>query len=225
MSKLAELGDELKVVLGGRISGILDVSLPPLFFLFGDWLCCPDLGLRLAFLTSVFMALLRLWRQEPIWAALGGLGLAGFAGLLAFWRVNSLAYFLPGMLSGAIAVFLCLLSLALRRPLVAWTSYLARNWPLAWYWYPQVRPAYAEVTAGWALMLSLRAVLLYQFFSSGQSRALALSQVVLGWPLILLLLAASYLYGQWRLRRLGGPSVAEYEAGKAAPWQGQQQGF
>ena len=225
MSKFAEIGDALKAVLGGRLSNILDVSLPPLFFLFGDWLCCTDLGLQLALLASVFVALVRLWRQEAVWAALGGLGLAGFAGLLALWQANSQAYFLPGMLSGIITVFLCLLSLVLRRPLVAWTSYLARRWPLAWHWHPRVRPAYAEVTAGWALVFGLRSALQYQFFASGQSSALALSQVALGWPLILVLLVASYAYGQWRLRRLAGPSIAEFEAGKQPPWEGQQRGF
>lgn len=225
MGKLAELKTELRAVLGGRFSQILDVSLPPLVFLLGDWYCCPALGLRLALLASIFVSLLRLWRQEAIWAALGGLGLAAFAGLLALWRDNSAAYFLPGMLSSVVTVFLCVLSLILRRPLVAWTSYLARRWPLAWYWHPRVRPAYAEVTAAWALVFGLRAGLQYNLFANGQTSALALSQVVLGWPLILLLLVFSYLYGQRRLHGLGGPSVDEFSAGKTAPWDGQNQGF
>jgi len=35
----------------------------------------------------------------------------------------------------------------------------------------------------------------------------------------------TYLYGTWRLARLGGPSVLEYKEGAAPPWSGQQRGF
>ncbi|MBN1859682.1 hypothetical protein JW848_10850 [Candidatus Bipolaricaulota bacterium] len=48
---------------------------------------------------------------------------------------------------------------------------------------------------------------------------------MLGWPAIILLLAATYLYGLWRLRTLGGPSVEEFKAGAPEPWSGQQKGF
>jgi hypothetical protein len=38
-------------------------------------------------------------------------------------------------------------------------------------------------------------------------------------------LIASYLYGTWRLRNLGGPSVEEFKSGAEPPWEGQQRGF
>ena len=40
-----------------------------------------------------------------------------------------------------------------------------------------------------------------------------------------LLLIVSYLYGTWRLRSLGGPSVEEFKSGAEPPWEGQQRGF
>jgi hypothetical protein len=39
------------------------------------------------------------------------------------------------------------------------------------------------------------------------------------------LLIVSYLYGTWRLRNLGGPSVEEFQAGEEPPWESQRRGF
>jgi hypothetical protein len=46
-----------------------------------------------------------------------------------------------------------------------------------------------------------------------------------GWPGTVVLLILTYLYGTWRLARLGGPSVAEFHAGTPPPWTGQRRGF
>ena len=35
----------------------------------------------------------------------------------------------------------------------------------------------------------------------------------------------SYIYGSWRLKNLGGPSVEEFNENKLPPWEGQIRGF
>jgi hypothetical protein len=50
-------------------------------------------------------------------------------------------------------------------------------------------------------------------------------RILLGWPFIIALLIVTYLYGLWRLSKLGGPSVEEFKAGKSPPWEGQKRGF
>jgi UPF0716 family protein affecting phage T7 exclusion len=47
----------------------------------------------------------------------------------------------------------------------------------------------------------------------------------MGWPATIALLVVSYLYGTWRLNRLGGPSVEELQERASPPWEGQQRGF
>lgn len=111
------------------------------------------------------------------------------------------------------------------KPMVAWTSYLARRWPWGWYWHPQVRPAYTEVTWFWAVFFLLRVGLQLNLFQAAQAEQLAGLNLILGWPATLLLLIFSYLYGTWRLRRLGGPSVTEFQENVEPPWQSQQRGF
>jgi hypothetical protein len=108
---------------------------------------------------------------------------------------------------------------------VAWTSYIARRWPLDWYWHPKARPAYNEVTLAWAVFFAIRLGLQWSLFQEQAAGLLGVVQVVTGWPATIALLVISYLYGSWRLRHLKGPSVEEFKAGAEPPWTGQRRGF
>jgi hypothetical protein len=124
-----------------------------------------------------------------------------------------------------LTVLLALVSLLTHRPLAAWTSHLVRRWPRQWYWHARVRPAYSEVTLLWALYFALRLGLQLQLFRSASTGILALVNFILGWPGTAALLVVSYLYGTWRLRTLGGPSVDEFRNNQPPPWKSQRRGF
>jgi hypothetical protein len=223
-SKAREMAAEIRLVFAGR-SNPLDSVLPPLLFtLFNAWL-----GFEFAMWSSVAIAaiisLFRLRRRQPLWYALGGLLGVGLAIGLVRLLGRAEGYFLPGIVSGALTTLLCLVSVLSGRPLVAWTSFLARRWPLAWYWHPRVRPAYSEVTWLWTAYFGLRLFLQATLFREAAAGALATAALLLGWPATVVLLIASYLYGTWRLRALKGPSVEEFKAGAVSPWQGQRRGF
>jgi hypothetical protein len=222
--KLQELSQEFRsVVVGG--SNLVDTLIPTLSFLIVNGV----FGFEVAMWTSLVMAAiitgLRLWRREPLQYAVGGLGSVLFA--IALSRVVGRAegYFLPAIASGALVFIVTLASVVVRRPLVAWTSYLARRWPLEWYWHPRVRPAYSEVTLFWAIVFGLRLWLQITLFQAEDPEAFAALTVLGGWPTTIVLLVLSYLYGTWRLSHLGGPSVEELKSAAPPPWQGQQRGF
>ena len=122
-------------------------------------------------------------------------------------------------------MLLMAVSLVAGRPLVAWTSHLARRWPRDWYWHPRVRPAYSEVTWLWLVVFALRLALQWAVLGRQQPALLAATNLLTGWPVTIILLVISYLYGTWRLRGLAGPSVDEFKAGAAPPWTGQRRGF
>jgi hypothetical protein len=149
----------------------------------------------------------------------------GVAILVAQVLGRAEGFFLPNIASGALTVLVCLVSILAKRPVVAWTSYLTRRWPLDWYWHPQVRPAYSEVTWLWVVFFSLRLALQVAFFQGEAADLLAVVNFVTGWPATIVLLVVSYLYGTWRLRMLAGPSIEEFKAGAASPWTGQRRGF
>jgi hypothetical protein len=120
--------------------------IPPVIFLIVNAL----LDFRVAMWGSLAVALLItafcLSRRQPLRYAFGGIGAVVLAILVAQLLGRAEGYFLLGMITGGLTVIGCLLSVIAGRPLVAWTSYIAHRWPLDWYWHPQVRPAYDEVT-------------------------------------------------------------------------------
>ncbi len=225
MGKLQELGEELRGVLSGRGSRLLDSFFPPLVFLLINSLSNVDAALWGALATSGGFAAYRLFRRESMIYALGGLGGTLLAALFVKLSGSGAGFFLPGFFSGAATVILCVVSVAFNRPLVAWTSFITRRWALNWYWHPQVLPAYNEVTILWAVAFAARLTLEYWLYQQDALGALGTVRIFLGWPFIVVLLIVSYIYGLWRLGQLKGPSVDEFKAGKAPPWEGQKRGF
>lgn len=223
-SKSRELLDELRIVFAGRNS-FLDAILPPILFLLVNGLVGFQAAMWSALGLSVIIAAMRIFRKQALIYALAGVGSAAVAIVIAWVLGNSEGFFLPGLISGSLTLLLTIISLAIRRPMAAWTSYVARRWPWDWYWHPQVRPAYSEVTFAWVLFFAARLFLQFYLYENQDVNSLAVTNFVTGWPATILLLIGSYLYGKWRLENLHGPSVDEFKNDTPAPWQGQRRGF
>ncbi|MBE0669905.1 MAG: DUF3159 domain-containing protein [Anaerolineales bacterium] len=225
MGKLQELGEELRGVFSGRGARLLDSFLPPVVFLLVNSLSNVNLALWAALGISGVFAAYRIMQKENLTYALGGLGGTLLAALFVKLSGSGAGFFLPGFFSGAATVILCVVSVAFNRPLVAWSSYITRRWALNWYWHPQVLPAYNEVTILWAVAFAARLTFEFWLYQQDALGALGTVRILLGWPFIVVLLIVSYIYGLWRLAKLQGPSVDEFKAGKAPPWEGQKRGF
>jgi len=222
--KIGEIIEEFRSVMTGR-GGWADSLIPPIVFLIlNAWV-----GFEIALWGSLGLVLIiaayRMVKRQPIRYALGGIGGVLLAVLIARLVGGAQGYFLPGIISGFFTVVLCLISILLKRPLVAWTSFLTRRWPLKWYWHPRVRPAYSEVTLAWGIFFAIRTLVQFQLFQQEAAGTLGVVQLISGWPALILLLVASYLYGLWRLQNLKGPSVEEFTSGAEAPWESQKRGF
>ena len=224
MGRLNELIEEFRTVVIGR-SNLADSIIPPAVFLIVNGLLGFEYAMWSSLALAVVIAVVRLGRGQPITYALGGLGGVIFAIVVAKLLGRAEGYFLPGIATGGLTIILCLVSVIAGRPLVAWTSYIARRWPLGWYWHPKVRPAYSEVTLAWAVVFAVRLLIQFVFFQGQEAGTLAVINVVTGWPATIVLLAISYIYGTWRLKHLRGPSVEEFKAGAEPPWTGQRRGF
>lgn len=222
--KWRELLDEFRTVFSGRNS-FLDAILPPIIFLLVNGLVGFQAAMWGALLLSVVFAVVRIIRKQSLLYALAGVGSVGIAIGIAWFLGKSEGFFLPGLISGSMTLLLTVVSLVIRRPMVAWTSFLARRWPLDWYWHAQVRPAYSEVTFAWAIFFAARLFLQFSLFQNENVNSLAVTNFITGWPATILLLVFSYLYGTWRLVKLSGPSVDEFRSNAPAPWQSQRRGF
>jgi hypothetical protein len=219
-----ELLEELRDSLAGQAKA-LDAILPPLLFVVTHALAGLQAAVWVALGLALALAGWRLLRRQPLLSALGGAGGVVLAALVAWLLGSAEGYFVPGLASGGLALLVTVGSLAARRPLVAWTSHLARRWPRAWYWHPRVRPAYSEVTVLWALVFALRLALQLVLYRDGNANLLGLASALTGWPVTIALLVVTYLYGTWRLQDLAGPSVEEFAASAQPPWHGQRTGF
>jgi len=222
MVKRKEILEEIHSVISGKT---LDAIFPPLFFV----LINSILGLDMAVIASVALAIIltviRLMRKQNWKYALGGLAGVLLASGLAYLTRNPALYFIGPVLSSALLLFLTLTSLLIGKPLAAWASHLSRGWPLKWYWRRDVKPAYREVTWFWAVLIMIRLLIQFSLLQLGDVTRIAWVNILLGWPVTLFVLVASYVYGIWRLGQLGGPGVDEYKEGKKPPWIGQSRGF
>jgi hypothetical protein len=225
MSKLKELQEEFASVLTGRGSRLVDSFFPPVVFLIVNSLANVNTALWSALGVATIFAAYRIVKKENLTYALGGLGGTLLAAVFVKISGSGTGFFLPGFVSGAATVILCVVSVAFNRPLVAWSSFITRRWALEWYWHPNVLPAYNEVTILWAVAFSARLTFEFWLYQQDALGALGTVRILLGWPFIVLLLIVSYLYGLWRLGTLKGPSVEEFKTGKTPPWEGQKRGF
>jgi len=220
----AELRAEIAELTSGRV-GVADGVVPPLVFILVNTLA----GLPAAAFAGVGSALLitvwRLTAKKPIRFAAAGLGGTILASLLALRSGSADAYFVPGIISGAVTTVVVVVSIVAGKPFVAWTSWLTRGWPLGWYWHPRVRPAYTWVSWLWAGFFGLRTTAQWSLYINGDTVALGVVRVLLGWPALAVLLVATYVLGRRRLIALAGPSVEEFESNDCEPWVGQARGF
>jgi xanthosine utilization system XapX-like protein len=221
-NKLKEIWEELKSVLSGST---IDILLPPIVFGIVNALFGLTAAVGAAMGLGLLLGVLRLVRKQPWQYALAGLLAVGLAAGLALFTRNAASYFIPAIISSAVLLLIGLVSILFGKPLAAWASHLTRGWPLAWFWRKDIRPAYTEVTWMWTVFFALRLVLQIFLFQQGAASRLAWANTLLGWPVTVLVLVISYIYGIWCLRKLGGPGVEEFEAGKEPPWKGQTRGF
>ena len=222
--KINELLQEFRTVFSGRTNTV-DTIIPPLLYAVVNMLA----GLLPATLSALGLAalltVLRLVRKQSWLYAFSGLILTLLAAGLAWFTQNAASFFLPDLISSALLLAAALLSIWARKPLAAWSSHLTRAWPKEWYWLPNIGPAYTEVTWMWAAFIAVRLAAEYALYQQGNVNLLGWTNVLLGWPVTVVVLVISYLYGIWRLAKLGGPSVEEFLSHQPAPWKGQRKGF
>jgi hypothetical protein len=174
---------------------------------------------------AALLTILRLIRKQSWMYALSGLGLTLLAAGLAWFTQNATSFFLPGLLTSGTLLIAALVSIWKGKPLAAWSSHLTRAWPQAWYWQPNICPAYMEVAWMWVAFISARLAAQIILFLQGNANLLGWANILLDWPVTIVVLILSYIYGTWRLAKLGGPGVEEYLAHQPPPWKGQKKGF
>ena len=219
---IKEIGEELKSILQGKT---IDAILPPFIYVIVNGFFGLGIAAGSALAASLVLVTLRLKsRKNWKYAFAGFMGVviaAGFA-IISGTAAN---YYLPKLFTSIGLIVITVVSLILKKPLAAWLSHLSRGWELEWFWRPDIRPAYTEVTLFWLGLFMMRGALQFVLLVADNVAGLFLLNTLLGLPVTISVLVLSYIYGVWRLKKLGGPGIEEYRKKSPRPWKGQTRGF
>lgn len=214
--------DEVRSFLNGKT---IDALIPPLVYVISSNFVKLKVSIMLSLGVALAFAIYRIFKRDKIIYALGGVLSVVVASGFALFADNAANYFLPKVLGSAGLLIISVVSILIGRPIAAILSHLSRGWRFDWYLRRDIKPAYREVSIAWVILVAVRLSLQWLFYQRGNVVELGWASIVLGFPMTLVVLVLTLVYGLWRLKNLGGPGIEEYEAGKNPPWEGQTKGF
>ncbi len=188
----------LHELLGGR-RGALESALPSVVFVTVYLISGPTLGFALAAALAVaaVLAVLRLLRREKPVRVLGGLAGVAIAAVVAARTGNAADYFLPSLLANVASALVWAASIVARWPLLGVIIGFAVGQKTAWRQDPDLLRAYSNASWIWAGSFVVRAAVNTPLYLTDNVLGLGISRVLLGWPMVLLVIAGSW----WAIKR------------------------
>jgi hypothetical protein len=182
---------------------LVDTGLGPVAFITVNAIAGLETAAAVAVAISIAIAVWRAVRREPITNAIGGVLGTGLAVFIALYTGSASGFFVPRAIQNAGLALAFWGSIVVRRPLVGFFVAPIYHFPSGWHRDPRVRRAFAEGSAAFAIVFTVRAVVYTIFILADNEAGLAGAVVVLGWPAFLAALWFCYRYIPKRLRQLG----------------------
>jgi hypothetical protein len=197
-SAVAARDNPLHTLLGGW-SGGLEAAAPSVVFALTYALSGSNLTTALVAVgvVAVALAAMRLLRREKPIRIVGGLLVVGVAALVAARTGNAADYFLPSLLANILAALAWALSILVGWPLLGLVVGFVLGQRTSWRQDPDVLRAYSRASWIWTASFVVRAGVQYPLWLGGNVVGLGLARVALGWPLVLLIIVASW----WLIHR------------------------
>lgn len=192
---LIDIKDEIKQFVTGKT---IDALFPPIVYVIGNSFFGLNIGIILSISLAILLALIRLYKKQSFLYALGGIVGILIASSFAYFADNAVNYFLPKVLTSGFLFILSLFSLIIDKPLAIWMSHLSRGWNLKWFFRPDIKPAYREVTIMWTILFLFRMILQIMLLKRGNLIELGWASILLGFPATFTVLVFSLIYGIWR---------------------------
>ena len=147
---VSEIKDDsalLASALGGW-SGVIDAGLP--FVVFTTAYLVTDRNLETTLYaavgTAAVLALLRLVRRQSLQQVFSGLIGIGIAAFLAQRTGNADNFFLPGIITNAVYASVCLVSIAIHKPLLGYVIEAMRGRDMSWVKDPAAHSLFSTIT-------------------------------------------------------------------------------
>lgn len=183
----------LAKALGGW-AGIVDSGLPFLVFTIAYLATDRNLQVTLyaALGTAAILAVLRLARRQSLQQVLAGLFGIAIAAFLARRTGNADNFFLPGILTNAAYTAACLVSIFAKRPLLGYVLEAMRGNDMSWVKDKKKHNLFSTITWVWTLMFGIRVAIMLPLYFLGQTAALGILKILLGYPLFALAIFVTY---------------------------------
>lgn len=192
----SELADDTKLLaasLGGP-RGMFESGAPSILFVSVYALNGNDLRASVvaALITGVVLAVLRfVQRQEltQVFAGFIGLGISAF---IATKTGNAQDFFLPGILTNIAYTAVCLISIAINKPILGYLLESLKPTDSNWLKSKALVKRYRAITFLWTGVFLIRALIMTPLYFANQTVALGFFKLALGWPLFALAAYATY---------------------------------
>jgi intracellular septation protein A len=167
---------------------VIDSGLPFVVFTIAYLITDRDLETTLfaSVGTAAILAGLRLVRRQSLQQVFSGLIGISIAAFLAQRTGNADNFFLPGIITNAAYASICLISIAIHKPLLGYVIEAMRGRDMSWVREPQARRLFSTITWLWALIFGVRVAIMFPLYLLGQTAALGTLKILLGYPLFAL---------------------------------------
>jgi nicotinamide riboside transporter PnuC len=193
VSEIKDDSELLASALGGW-AGVIDSGLP--FVVFTVAYLVTDRDLETTLYASVgtagVLAILRLIRRQSLVQVVSGLAGIAIAAFLAQRTGNANNFFLPGIITNAVYAGVCLISIALHKPLMGYVIQTMRGRDMSWVKDPAEHRLFSTITWLWTLIFGVRVAIMFPLFLLGQTAALGTLKLLLGYPLFALGIFATF---------------------------------
>ena len=183
---------DLRTQLGGR-RGIFDSSLPGVVMAVATLFTSISRAIVAALVTAALLALVRLLRHEPVRQTAMSLGGIALAYLLSRATGNAKDFFLPGVLFNAAYGVAFLVSLVVRRPLIAYAAAMLDSRYQHWQEHDPLRRAATRATLLWFAFFAVKAGVVGGLYAANRVDLLPVTRLALGLPLYFVVIALTVL--------------------------------
>lgn len=171
----------------GGWRGLLDSAAPPLAFLIG-WLTTEDVRTSVGASVAVLLISLvvRIARRETIQFTIGGIVTTALAAFIATRTGRAQDVFLPGILMNAGLAVVFAVSMVTRWPVVGFIVGAVAEEPTSWRADRAVVRLSQKLTGLLLAGYVIRVAVQLPLYLAGNTTALAVAKLVVGWPLLVL---------------------------------------
>lgn len=187
--------DKAKILaaMGGK-KGLLDSGLPALVFLVSfNFTKDVTQSAYAALGLSLVLTLIRLMRRETIQHAISGVIGVAICAWLANRSGKAEDFYLPGLWTNAIYGAVYLVSIIARWPVIGLIIGPLLEENLRWRKDPLRTKVYIKATWIWVAMFSLRLLVQYPLYVSGNVNLLGTARLIMGYPLFILAAWATWI--------------------------------